>query len=167
MAMNTHTNIQIHFGTYRLILAFAMVCFLSSTPASNGSEEIEPFPVPDWLGTTHRRLVFDIYGEEKWASQGAQISCSGTNASGFFFVWDGKDRIYNFESGEDVDLDHHRKQVEEAHRLGMKVLCPLMRFWHPDLLINEHPEWQELPSPSLKPVSQEDRKTNPRVQPNG
>ncbi len=167
MASNFHSHAGIQLVKRVCFPVFILAMLSITTPKSLADNEIQPFPVPAWLGTTHRRLVFDIYGEEKWSSQGAQISCSGTNASGFFFVWDGKDRIYNFESGEDVDLDRHRKQVEEAHRLGMKVLCPLMRFWHPDLLINDHPEWQELPSPDSKPVTPEDRKKNPKVQPNG
>ncbi len=123
----------------------------------------KPFPPPKWLTEQQPRLLFDIWPEKIWADQQVNIACAGTNASPFFYIWDGKDRIYHFETGEDCDIERYLRLVIEGQNLGIKTLCPLIRFWHPQKLLGEHPEWQERyapDAPSRKPGDQDAQFTN-------
>ncbi len=150
------------FGRLRLI----GVAELSSAPAAEpvAKKYPQPFPIPPWLNKP-QVLDLDIQPDEKWAPQRATMTCSGTNAGGYFFVWDGKDRIYDLVNNKDVDVKFFQNQVKQAHAYGLKPLCPLIRMWHPDLLIDQHPDWQELPTPTSKPLGSGDRKRG--VMPNG
>src|SRR5207248_5198366 len=109
--------------------------------------------VPDWLQQRQRFLFayerrIGIVSPEEAAGAGIDIYCGGTNAgyigfAGGPYSWDGKDRIINMWTDEPVDTDAIRAQVEDAHRRGMKVIGELMRMWHPEMLMVQHPEWQE------------------------
>ena len=129
------------------VKAVCFVIFILTLSTVNGEETPllypKPFPPPTWLTEKQPRLLFDVWPEKVWADQQVNIACAGTNASPFFYIWDGKDRIYHFETGRDCDVERYVQFVTEGRKLGVKTLCPLIRFWHPQKLLVEHPEWQE------------------------
>lgn len=129
------------------LLNLLMAFFVSAD--EEGPRHLKPFPVPEWLTTTHQRLLFDVYPSEHFQKQGVKITCAGTNFSPFMYVWDGS-KIVHINTGEEIDYAHFRKIQQRADELDMKIFCPLARMWHP-ILLDEHPEWQELYSPDARP----------------
>jgi hypothetical protein len=149
------------------VKAVCFVIFILTLSVVNG-EEIsllypKPFTPPTWLTEKQPRLLFDVWPEKIWADQQVNIACAGTNASPFYYIWAGKDRIYHFETGQDCDVERYVQFVTEGRKLGVKTLCPLIRFWHPQKLLVEHPEWQEryaLDAPPRKLGDQDAQFTN-------
>jgi len=156
-----------------MVLILCLLFFSTAVLKGQDAKHPQPTTVPGWLMKNGRFL----FGEErsvggvsaeKAAACGANILCGGTNAgspgfAGGPYLWDGKDRIYNMWTDEDVDVAAIRAKVDEAHRLGLKVIGELMRMWHQEMLYVKHPEWQELSKPDRVPRGPEKKKEWPPV----
>src|SRR5690606_28359879 len=55
-------------------------------------------------------------------------------------------------------LNQMRSNVDRAHAAGVRVVGESMRFWNNQLLLIDHPEWQELTAPDAKPHTLDTKK---------
>ena len=149
----------LHLMRFTILLAAGLG--LGAMLSEVRAQSAELAPTPAWLEERGRmlfgmeRLIGNI-APEAAAANGADIYAGGTNAgyvgfAGGPFNWDGKQRIYNMWTGEDVDVAAIRARVEQAQGAGLKVIGEMMRLWNPEVLYVQHPEWQERTAPGAAP----------------
>ncbi len=154
-------------------LTSALLLSLSCPPCARGAGWELTFPprLPEspWLHS-HQRLCFGVDDKtlEEVVSDGSNVICGGTNASGIGFAGGPfclgkKGEIVDIRSGAAIPeetLKALRSNVDRAHAKGAKVLGEVIRFYMTPWLQSEHPDWQDMPSPGGKPISLEELKTN-------
>jgi hypothetical protein len=135
-----------------------------------GSEPPTYPPAPEqatWL-EKHQRFSFNMSEDllDAAVRDGVNVVCGGTNAAGESLgggPWaiDTQGNIVDVYTGKIVPeevLEKSRKTVNLAQAKGFKVVSPQMRMWNNKVLLEEHPEWQELTSPAAKPLSPPEKK---------
>ncbi len=119
------------------------------------------FPEVEWL-KTHQRLCFAVNDIEANYRDGVNVFVGGTNAGGpdgfcggFWCL--GKDGGFvSITTGEPMTKENFarmKRNVEEVHKRGGKVLSEVIRMYMVPWVSAEHPEWQDMPQPGGKPVS--------------
>ncbi len=144
--------------SYRSLVPILWVVLFICSSGIYG-EEINPFPVPEWLLNCTRPVFARMEKDEdfvKLAEDGAQALF---NLGLYIPFYDGKD-IYQAvpdASGQNIlttvtptEIETLKGKVARVHELGMRAIGTMPPMWEIKVL-DEHRDWQRLGSPSAGP----------------
>jgi hypothetical protein len=127
----------------------------------------QQFPEVPWL-KTHQRACFAVDDAKiaETMKEGVNVVIGGTNAGGpngfvggFWVLNKAGDGFVAVLSGESMtkeNMERMKRNVREVHAHGGKVLSEVIRMNMTPWVQAEHPEWQDMPQPSGKPVKPEE-----------
>ncbi len=150
--------------------AFAVVLTIFPQFAHAGDWKLtfpNPFPEVGWL-KTHQRACFDIHDNTiaEAMADGVNVAIGGTNAGGpngfagghwvLNKAGDGFVAVLTGTPMEPANREGMKRNVNEVHARGGKVLGEAIRMNMVPWVLAEHPEWQDMPQPGGTPIKPEE-----------